>query len=72
MRAKTVPTPPWHAWNALQPIVAGTKGDSMSPDVEFVDWVLFGTELLNVLRQIRDELQKIGDRLAEGEIKKKA
>jgi hypothetical protein len=44
----------------------------MSPDVEFVDWVLFGTELLNVLRQIRDELQKIGDRLAEGEIKKKA
>jgi hypothetical protein len=41
----------------------------VSPEVDFVDWVLFGTELLNVLRQIRDELQKIGDYLAEGEIK---
>ena len=36
-----------------------------APDVEFVDWVLFGTELLNVMRQIRDQLQRIGDRLAE-------
>jgi hypothetical protein len=35
------------------------------PDVDFVDWILFCTELLNVLRQIRDELQNIGDRLAE-------
>lgn len=30
-----------------------------------VDWVLFSTELLSVLRSIRDELQKIADRLAE-------
>jgi hypothetical protein len=34
-------------------------------DVDFVDWVLFNTELLNVLRQIRDHLQQIADRLAE-------
>jgi hypothetical protein len=33
--------------------------------VEFIDWILFSTELLKVLRQIRDELQKIGDRLAD-------
>jgi hypothetical protein len=36
-----------------------------APDVEYVDWILFCTELLNVLRQIRDQLQNIGDRLAE-------
>jgi hypothetical protein len=34
-------------------------------DVDFIDWVMAWTELLNVLRQIRDQLQNIGDRLAE-------
>ena len=33
--------------------------------VDPVDWVLAWTELLTVMRQIRDELQKIGDRLAD-------
>jgi hypothetical protein len=36
-------------------------------DWEQVDQILFAVELLTVLRQIRDELQKIGDRLANAE-----
>jgi hypothetical protein len=34
-------------------------------DIDPVDFALFGVELLNVLRQIRDQLQTIGDRIAE-------
>jgi hypothetical protein len=36
-----------------------------APEIDPTDWILFCTELLQVLRRIADELQKIGDRLAE-------
>jgi hypothetical protein len=34
-------------------------------DWDQIDQITFALELLAVLRQIRDELQKIGDRIAE-------
>jgi hypothetical protein len=34
-------------------------------EIEFIDWINFGIELLRRLDRIADELQKIGDRIAE-------